>query len=200
MFVQVIRGQVDDRDGLRRQLDRWVQELAPGATGWLGITAGVGDDGQSICFARFESADAARANSQRDEQSQWWAEAEKCYAEVPTFLDCEDVEQWGAGGSDAAGFVQFMTSKVTDRQRLAEIDQAFESVAGQVRPDVLGGLRVWTAPDESCEAVYFTSETDARAGESADLPEDLQKLFADMGSLVLDVTYLDVTDPWLYSP
>ena len=74
MFVQVIEGRVADRDALRRQMDRWMSELRPGATGFLGSTAGVTDDGYAIAFARFESAAAAEANSERPEQGRWWAE------------------------------------------------------------------------------------------------------------------------------
>jgi hypothetical protein len=48
MFVQVIQGQVSDAGQARAALDRWVQELAPGATGWLGSTAGVTEDGRFI--------------------------------------------------------------------------------------------------------------------------------------------------------
>jgi hypothetical protein len=40
VFVQVIRGQVTDAGKVREALDRWAKELAPGATGWLGSTAG----------------------------------------------------------------------------------------------------------------------------------------------------------------
>ena len=65
MFVQVIEGRVADREALHRQMDRWHAELRPGATGFLGSTAGVADDGRALCFARFESAAAAQANSSR---------------------------------------------------------------------------------------------------------------------------------------
>lgn len=68
MFVQLIEGRVSDRDGLRRQMDRWMSELRPQAAGFLGSTAGVTDDGQAIVLARFESARAAQANSERPEQ------------------------------------------------------------------------------------------------------------------------------------
>jgi hypothetical protein len=200
MFVQVIKGRVDDADGLRRQLERWVEELAPGATGWLGSTGGVAADGTSIAFARFESAAAAKANSDRPEQGQWWAETEKCFAEAPTFADSEDVEEWLAGGSDDAGFVQFMSGTVKDRARMAAIDAAFTEQAGDFRPDVLGGVRVWTGGDAYVEAVYFTSEAEARANEAKELPAELQALFAEMGEVVGDVEYTDITDPWLHSP
>jgi hypothetical protein len=200
MFVQVIRGQVADAEALHRQLERWVEELAPGATGWLGSTGGVAADGRSIAFARFESADAAKANSERPEQGQWWAETEKCYAAPPTFTDSEDVEEWLAGGSDDAGFVQFMSGTVKDRGRMAAIDAAFTERAAELRPDVIGGTRVWTGGGNYVEAVYFTSEAEARANESKEMPADLQAQFAEMQEIMGEVEYTDITDPWLYSP
>ena len=74
MFVQVIQGQVSDPERARAQLDKWVAEFAPGATGWLGSTSGVTDDGTFVSLARFESPEAARQNSDRPEQDQWWME------------------------------------------------------------------------------------------------------------------------------
>ena len=41
MFVQAIEGRVADREALRRELERWENELRPGARGFLGSTAGV---------------------------------------------------------------------------------------------------------------------------------------------------------------
>src|SRR6266508_1488720 len=75
MFVQVIQGQVSDAGQARAALDRWVQELAPGAPGWLGSTAGVTEDGRFIALARFESEEAAKRNSDRPGQdlSEWSA-------------------------------------------------------------------------------------------------------------------------------
>jgi hypothetical protein len=200
MFVQVIRGRVEDVEGLRRQLDRWLAELAPGATGWLGSTGGVAADGTSITFVRFESAEAARANSDRPEQGQWWAETEKCFSEAPTFEESEDVDEYLAGGSDEAGFVQFMSGTVTDRSRLAAMDEAFTEHSPSIRPDVIGGIRAWTGGDAYVEAIYFTSEAEARANEARELPAELQALFAEMGEIVGEVTYVDITDPWLHSP
>jgi predicted RNA polymerase sigma factor len=77
VFVQVIQGQVSDAGQVRAALDRWARELAPGATGWLGSTAGVTQDGRFIALARFESEEAARRNSDRPEQDQWWTETAK---------------------------------------------------------------------------------------------------------------------------
>src|SRR5215204_1284839 len=121
MFVQVIEGRVSDREGLHRQMDQWHRELRPGATGFLGSTAGVTDDSHGIAFARFESAAAA-----------------KCYSGDVTFTDSEDVETFLAGGSNDAGFVQIMRGSA-DRDRLHAIDAGFEKAAGTWRPDVIGG-------------------------------------------------------------
>ncbi len=65
MFVQVFQGPVSDPAKVKETLDRWVAELAPGADGWLGSTAGVTDDGTFVGLARFDSEEAARRNSDR---------------------------------------------------------------------------------------------------------------------------------------
>ena len=36
MFIQVIQGQVIDAEELRRSMDQWLSDLAPGASGWQG--------------------------------------------------------------------------------------------------------------------------------------------------------------------
>jgi hypothetical protein len=200
MFIQVIEGKVADAEGVRRQMDRWMAELRPGATGWLGTTAGVTADGWSISLARFESAAAARANSTRPEQGAWWAETEKCFAGPVSFAESEDVEMFLGGGTDDAGFVQIMKGHGIDRAAVAEMDRVFEPISTQVRPDVLGLTRVWLGPDSYVEAVYFTSEADARAGETAEMPAEVQATMEKFGELMSGLEYFDLTDPQLHSP
>lgn len=197
MFVQVIEGRVSNREGLKRQMDRWMSDLRPGATGFLGSTAGVTDDGDAIAFARFESAAAAKANSERPEQGAWWTETEKCYSGDVTFTDSEDVETVLAGGSNDAGFVQIMRGSAA-RDQLHALDAGFEEVAASWRPDLIGGLRVWTGPDRYTEANYFTSEADAREGEKKEPPSELAAQAADFEKLMANVEYSDLRDPWLY--
>ena len=48
MFIQVIQGKVADAEGLRAAMDRWGRDLQPGATGWLGTTGGITDDGTFV--------------------------------------------------------------------------------------------------------------------------------------------------------
>src|SRR5262245_41587726 len=91
VFVQVIQGSVSDAAKVRAALDRWVKELAPGAAGWLGSTAGVTDDGRFIALVRFESEEAARRNSERPDQDRWWAETAKLFAGEPAFSESSDV-------------------------------------------------------------------------------------------------------------
>jgi antibiotic biosynthesis monooxygenase (ABM) superfamily enzyme len=85
MFVQVIRGQVSDPGEVHAALDRWSGQLAAGAPGWLGSTAGVTEDGRFVALARFDSAEAARRNSDRPEQGQWWMETSKLFTGEVTF-------------------------------------------------------------------------------------------------------------------
>lgn len=197
MFVQVIEGRVADRDCLHRQMNRWMDELRPGAEGFLGSTAGVTEDGHAIAFARFESAAAAEANSQRPEQGQWWAETEQCFEGEVTFTDCDEVETFGAGGSNDAGFVQVMKGS-GDRETLRVMDQRFEELAPSFRPDLIGGLRAWAGPDSYIEAAYFTSEAEAREGEKKEPPAELAELMGEFQDMMADVEYLDLRDPWLY--
>ena len=68
MFIQVIQGMCTDESMLRQHMDRWREELAPGAQGWLGGTYGMTDDGQFVAVVRFESREAAARNSLRPEQ------------------------------------------------------------------------------------------------------------------------------------
>ena len=126
MFVQVIQGRVSDATRVRQGLDDWMARLAEGAEGWLGSTAGVTDDGTFIAIARFDSAEAARRNSGRAEQGEWWSGMSKLFADDVIFHDCSEVVTVRAGGSDDAGFVQVMQGRTGDLARLREVDAMFE--------------------------------------------------------------------------
>ncbi len=198
MFVQVIEGRVADREALHRQMDRWQAELRPGAAGFLGSTAGVADDGSAVCFARFESAAAAQANSSRPEQGQWWSEAEAAFDGDVTFSDSEDVDEFMGGGSDDAGFVQVMKGHGVSRDRMRAMDEQFEQHGTGLRPDLLGGLRVWTGPDRYVEVAYFTSEAEAREGEQREPPAELADAMREFEELSRNMEFIDLKEPWLY--
>ena len=60
MFVQVILGRVGDAERLRERWEAWAEQLAPGADGWMGGTAGITGDGDFVLVARFDSEAADR--------------------------------------------------------------------------------------------------------------------------------------------
>src|SRR5919112_2175995 len=106
MFVQVIKGKVSDSSAVRAALEKWADELASGATGWLGSTTGVTDDGTLVAVARFDTVENARRNSDRPEQGQWWAETQRLFDSEATFADSTDVDDYVLGDPNTAGFVQ----------------------------------------------------------------------------------------------
>lgn len=199
MFVQIIEGRVSDPDGLQVQVDKWVAELQPGAKGYVGTTAGVAADGRAVVFVRFESEAAARANSERPEQGAWWADTEKFFDGPVQFSESSDVTTFLAGGSDDAGFVQVMKVAGVDRTKVEDGDRQFEPLASKLRPDLIGGLRVWTGPDSMIEANYFTSEEDARKGESQPPPPEVADGFAEFMAMMSKAEFVDFPDPYLHS-
>lgn len=198
MFIQVIEGRTNDAAGLARQFDRWVEELGAGATGYLGTTGGVAEDGTAIFLARFESEEAARANSERAEQGAWWNETAKYFDGEVSFRDCREVDTTLGGGSDDAGFVQVMQGRVTDKARLKELEDEFMPKVNEMRPDVIGSIRAWDG-DRFINAIYFTSEAAAREGE-ARMADATGNDMEEFGSLVQEVRFIDLKDPWLRTP
>ena len=201
MFAQVFQGRTSDGSALMGAVDRWTRELGPTAVGWLGSTSGVTDDGTFIGVARFESAEAARRNSDRPEQGEWWTETEKLFDGEVTFHDSEDVEVDLQGDPDRAGFVQVMQGRTKDPARGRELMTEDEVDWATFRPDILGTLMVNHEADGWTMAIYFTSEADARDGEKKEPPAELQESMAELNELAIgETTYYDLTDPWLMSP
>jgi hypothetical protein len=193
MFVQVITGRTSDADGVRRQMDRWRHELRTGATGFLGSTSGVADDGSFVALARFADADAAARNSARAEQGEWWEETSKYFDGEVTFRESTDTDTIFDGPTTSAGFVQVMEGTVADRAkaRSFETPEMLEQLRA-ARPDLLGSLRVWFDGGSYVEAAYFTSEEAARAGETSD---DFAGPQAEYVALFGDMTFTDLRDP-----
>ena len=201
MFVQVIQGQVADAEQVRAALDRWARELAPGATGWLGSTAGVTDDGRFIALARFESEEAARRNSDRPEQDRWWAETARLFTGEATFTDSDDVVVDVVGDPGSAGFVQVMRGRGTDPDRARELMGEDSSAWAAFRPEILGSLAVLQEGGAYTMAIYFTSEEEAREGERKEPPPELKAQMEEMDTLSEGVPeFFDLRQPWLYAP
>ena len=201
MFVQVIQGQVGDAGKVRAAMDRWAAELAPGADGWLGSTAGVTEDGRFIGLARFESEEAARRNSDRPEQDQWWGETSKLFSGEATFRDSSDVTVDVIGEPDNAGFVQVIQGRGSDPDRARELMGQDSSEWAAFRPDIIGSVGVGHDGGAYTMALYFTSEEAAREGERKEPPPELKAQMDEMGKLNVGVPeFFDLKQPWLYSP
>ncbi len=201
MFVQVIQGQVSDPEQIRAAFDQWVRDLAPGATGWLGSTAGVTEDGRFIALARFESEEAARRNSDRPEQDRWWAETARLFTSEPTFKDSTDVVPDVVGDPDTAGFVQVIQGQGTDPDRARELMSQDSAEWAAFRPDIIGSIAAAHDAGAYTMAIYFTSEADAREGERKEPPPELKAQMDEMDALSTGVPeFYDLKQPWLYSP
>jgi hypothetical protein len=200
MFVQVIQGRTGKSEEVHAAMERWMTELGPGAVGWLGSTAGVTDDGRVIALARFESADAARRNSERTEQDRWWRETAALLDGDVSFADSEDVTLDLVGDPDEAGFVQVMRGRGTDPERARELMAQDSEKWAAFRPEILGTVAVGHDDGGYTVAIYFTSEADARAGERKEPPPELAAQMEEMNKLMTgEPEFLDLKHPWIYS-
>jgi hypothetical protein len=201
VFVQVIQGQVADAGKVRAAFDRWIQELAPGATGWLGSTAGVTDDGRFIALARFESEEDARRNSDRPEQDAWWTQTAKLFTGDASFHDSTDVDVDVTGDPDTAGFVQVMQGRSSDPARAKEMMGEDAGEWAAFRPEIIGSVAVGHDGGAYTMAMYFTSEQEAREGERKEPPARLKAQMEEMDKLsVGEPEFFDLKQPWLSSP
>ena len=199
MFIQVIQGQATDRGELKAMLDRWASDVAPDATGWLGTTAGVTAAGSFVAIARFDSEEAARRNSERPEQDQWWAQTAKLFDGEITFRDSIEAVEYLRGGSDEAGFAQVITGQARDSDKVKELNEQYAQYA-HLRPDLIGGVIALHPDGLFTQAAYFTSEAEARAAESQEPPEELKAVIDEENDLISSIAYIDLDEPWLYSP
>ena len=201
MFAQVIQGKTSNPRGLEAALDRWLQDLAPSATGWLGSTSGVTEDGRAIAVVRFESEEEARRNSNRPEQDQWWSETAKLYEGEATFLDSTDVTVDLNGDPDRAGFVQIMRGRSNDPQRAKQLMDQDSDKWAAFRPDMLGSVAIGHDDGSYTMVMYFTSEAEAREGERKEPPPELLAQMEEMNKLsVGEPEYFDLTRPLIISP
>lgn len=201
MFVQTIRGKTSDPKAVRACLDLWLEELAPKATGWLGTTSGVTDEGDVFALVRFESEETAMANSEKPEQGAWWAKMEKLLDVEATFQDCTKVYSDTDGDLNSTGFVQIRLGRVNDGDRMLALIEG-NSAFRRSSPDILAIVGAISTDGGFTNAVYFTSyEASRQLDEGKDIPPDVQARGNEMMSLLVgELEYLDLKEPWLDSP
>ena len=191
-FVLLARAPGGDLDILRRRWDRWHQQAAATSAHWLGSTGGLAPGGDWLAAVRYSYEEAARTAAQA---------ATDLLPDATTIEVTGDVHLVEGNGSPADGtFVQFMRARVPERHRLEAVEESVGDRFAAHRTDFLAGLRAWTGPDRLTVVDWFTSEADARAGEAIDIPADLGALFGEWMSLLHDVEWYDLRQPWQMSP
>ena len=211
MFIQVVRGRVRDAAGLREHWDLRIHVLrqhpevvpdaglieVPVSVGWLGSTAGISDS-EFVAVIRFESERLARQDDRRPEQREWWAKAQEYFDGEVTVRDASEVDVLLGGGSDDAAFVQVVEGRARDVDRVRALNSASEAWLKEYRPGIIGGTVAWHGGGSFTETLYFTSEEGSRKSE--ELPAGAGDELDEWRSLVEDVRYINLRDPWLWSP
>jgi hypothetical protein len=195
MFIQIIQGRCTRQDELHALIDEWRRDLSSGATGWLGGTYGFTDDDQFVGVVRFESREAAMANSVRSEQTAWAERMAELMDGPMEFHDCNDVTLLMDGGSDDAGFVQIIRGRADDPERLKAM-LADTDTLHEMRPDIIGATLAIEDDGTFTECVAFTSEEEARTGEKVEPSEDVRR---EMEYAMKDATFYDLHHPWFAS-
>jgi hypothetical protein len=198
MFIQIIEGRTNDAEGFRRFLEERRPEAMQGAIGFLGATTAIAPDGTVVTMARFESPEQAAQNAARPEQTAFFEELSKYFDGAPTFHESTEVESLRDGGSDDAKFVQFMIGTATDKAKAKAAEQEMAPALESMRPDVLGGVTAWDG-DWWCQAIYFTSEAEAREGEKKfeSLSGDVKTRFEEMMGAYGEPRFVDGPNPIL---
>jgi hypothetical protein len=196
VFIQIIQGRCTREEELRAHAERWKEELGPTAKGWLGGTFGFTDDHEFVGIVRFESREAAMANSERPEQTAW-AEQMTALMDGPVeFHDCDDVTLMFDGGSDEAGFVQVIRGKVDDVERAKAMMTRDASSLHEMRPDILGATLAVEDDGTFTETVFFTDEASARKGEQQEPPPEVRE---ELESVMAGARFYDLHSPWFAS-
>lgn len=192
MFIQVIQGRCSRQDELHALMDEWSSTQAPDAVGFLGGTYGFTDEGEFVGVVRFESREAAMANSSRPETDAF-AQRMAALMDGPVeFHDCDDVTLMLDGGSDQAGFVQVIRGRVEDPSRLKAM-MADTDLLHEMRPDILGATLAIEADGTFTETVAFTDEASAREAEQMEMPEGMRD---EMAAVMHGATFYDLHKPW----
>ena len=196
MFIQVIQGKCTRHDELRALAEALARGAGVGAVGWLGGTYGFTDDDDFLGVVRFESREAAMANSARPEQG---ACAEKMMALMDgpvEFHDCDDVT--------------LVHGRRLGRRRLRP------GHPGQGRRPRAGSRRCSPTPRRSTRCAPRSSaarspssptarsprpsrsrdEDSAREGEKIEPPAEVR---SELESMMAGATFYDLHHPWFES-
>jgi hypothetical protein len=196
VFIQIIEGRCTRQQELRAVLDRWREEIEPGAVGWLGGTYGFTDDDHFVAVVRFADRAAAMANAARPEEDAWADDMTALFDEPVEYHDCDDVTLLMDGGSDDAGFVQVIRGKVEDPARLKALMTADPTEMHRMRPEIIGATLAVEPDGTFTETIAFTDEESARRGEQLEPPADVRR---ELDYAMQGATFYDLHHPWFGS-
>jgi hypothetical protein len=192
MFIQVMQAKCSRADEVRAFMEKWSDD---DAVGFLGGTFGVTDDGTFLGIVRFESAEAASANSARPETDAMSREFATLLDSAIEFSDYDDVSDFLGGGSDDAGFVQVIRGRVDD----VAATKALINDPGdlqEMRPEIIGGTFAISADGDYTQTVYFTDEASAREGEQKEPPSEMREVIEGM---MANASFYDLRNPFFAS-
>jgi hypothetical protein len=195
MFIQVIQGKSSRRDEVRELMEEW-GNMTDAGSGFLGATYGFTDDDEFIGVVRFESKEKAMANSERPETDAMAKRLAELLDGPPEFHDCDDISVWMDGGSDDAGFVQIIRGKTDDPASLKTMMNRDTSALREMRPEIIGGTLAIEDDGTWTQTIAFTDEANAREGEKKEPPPEVRD---ELQSVMQDVTFYDLHDPWFAS-
>ena len=92
-----------------------------------------------------------------------------------------------------------ITGQTRDLDKMRALNEQYGQYA-HLRPDVIGGVVAIHEDKLFTQAVYFTSEAEARAAEKEQPPEEMKAVVDEENDLVQGLAYIDIEEPWLYSP
>ncbi|MDP8971261.1 MAG: hypothetical protein M3N52_12365 [Actinomycetota bacterium] len=200
VFVQIFQGRVLNAARARDVFERWIEEVAPGADGWQGSTAGITEDGEMIAVVRFASPEAARRSNERPEQNEWWEEMRQQFTDDVTFHDCTNIAMFGGEEWGDAGFVEVVQGYMADlgdmmEVRFLEIEEHYKR---SPELEILGGLIADHGDGGGfTELVLFRSEQQALDEEGRNLRPEISSLEA-LSPYIANLRHLTIRDPWIY--
>jgi hypothetical protein len=201
VLAETIRGRVSDPEAMGAAFDSWVQEIAPGAKGWLGSTGGVTDDNELFILTLFESEEEAKAHESRPEQGQFWAEVSNIFRSEPAIQTSTKVYFDTNGDLNSTEFVKVGLGTLSDVDSMLALIEGNSSWRTS-RPDILGIVGADFGAGQFTYAAFFTSHDTAReVDEGENMPQEVRARMDKMTSLVIgELEYLDLMDPWLGWP
>jgi hypothetical protein len=192
VFIQIIQGRCTQRNALRKMSDDWQRDMGPHVDGYLGATYGFTDDDMFVGVVRFDSKEAATANSVRPEQTAWAERMTELFDGPVEFHDCNDVTLMMDGGSNNAGFVQIMRGTVDDPEKLKSM-LGQTDMLHEIRPEILGATLAIEDDGTFTQTIAFSDEDSARRGEQKEMPAEIRET---LESAMRDVSYMDLHHPW----